>query len=170
MSAASLLAVYNGTDPELAFPTGSAGTASLAATLAVGNSAGTYDINMNGKSVLDALDVVATGDVSVGGAVKGTAAATFVVEGAAGHGVSVQGPVGASLVATTGGAAVTSTAGAITLTAGAAAPGGLVLAGAGLPATARTADAWTATANTGHYLAITIGNTPYYIPLSAATW
>ncbi len=104
-------------------------------------------------------------------------AGLFTIAGAAGQGVSVVGPVGASLVATTGGAAVTSTAGAITLTAGAAAPGGLVLAGVGLPATAAASAAAFAAAGTGgalatHYLQVSIGSpaVAYYIPMSSVVW
>ena len=62
---------------------------------------------MNGQSVLDTLSVV------------GNAAALFELTSGIGQGVKVEGLVGASLVATTGGAAVTSTAGKITLTAAA---------------------------------------------------
>lgn len=118
MSSASLLSVYDGANPAVLVVDavgGGVGVQNLAQVLQVGNSAGVDDINMNGKSILAALDVVATGDVSVGGDVKGTAAATFVVESAALQGVSVVGAVGASLIATTGGCKVEATAGVLEL-------------------------------------------------------
>ena len=162
MSAASLLKVYDGQDPELAFL--SAGNAvTLAAVLTEGNSAGTSDIDMNGKSLLDLLDIT------------GTNSTRLDITSGTGQGVKVEGVVGASLVSQgVSGCAVTA-GGALTLTAGAAAPGGLVLAGAGLPATAAASGAAFAAAGTGgalatHYLPITIGATPYYIPMSSVTW
>jgi len=164
MSAASLLKVYDGQDPELAFATaGPGGVSTLAEVLGAGNSAGTFDIDMNGKSVLAALDVVATGDVSVGGAVKGTDAATFVVESAAGQGISIQGAVGASLVAGTGGAAVTA-GGALTLTAATAQPNGLVLAGAGLVPAASAGPNIVVT----HVISFKAGATTYWLPVLSA--
>ena len=118
MSAASLLTVYDGANPAVLVVDavgGGVGVQSLAQVLQVGNSAGVDDINMNGKSILAALDVVATGDVSVGGDVKGTAAATFVVQSAATHAVRVEGAAGASLVATTGDCKVEASAGVLEL-------------------------------------------------------
>jgi len=166
MSAASLLSAYDGANPAVLVVAGAGGagaTPNLAAVLAVGNSAGVDDIDMNAKSLLDLLDLT------------GTTAALLEINSGAGQGVKVEGAVGASLVSGgVSGCAVTA-GGALTLTAGAAAPGGLVLTGAGLPATAAASAAAFAAAGTAgalatHYLPITIGATAYYIPMSAATW
>lgn len=154
MSAASLLKVYDGQDPELAFTTAGPGaTPDLAQVLGAGASAGAIAITDAGN-------------------ITGDTAALWELTSGAGQGVKVEGLVGAALKATTGGATLEATAGALTLTAGAAAPGGLVLSGAGLPATAAASAAafYTGSSAASHYLAITIGATPYYIPLSSATW
>lgn len=161
MSAASLLKVYDGQDPELAFGTAPGSVPNLAAVLGSGAAAGN-------------IAMTALGDLTfgTGDTITGPASARLDITSGVGQGVKVEGLVGASLKATTGGATLESTAGAITLTAGAAAPGGLVLSGAGLPATAATSAAafYTGSSAASHYLAITIGATPYYIPMSAATW
>lgn len=166
MSAASLLKVYDGLDPELAFQTAAPGTAENIAQVLANAPAG----------VAGGLPLTDVGAFSCD-SITSVNAGLFTIAGAAGQGVSVVGPVGASLVATTGGAAVTSTAGAITLTAGAAAPGGLVLAGVGLPATAAASAAAFAAAGTGgalatHYLQVSIGSpaVAYYIPMSSVVW
>jgi hypothetical protein len=65
---------------------------------------------------------------------------------------------------------VTAVNGAITLFSGGAPPG-LVLAGAGLPdMSASTPSDFAALALSTHYLQISIGGNPYYIPLSTTTW
>jgi len=160
MSAASLLKVYDGQDPEIAFLT-AGGVPNLAQVL--GQGAAGNNIAMTALGDL----TFGTGDT-----ITGPAGVLFQVNSGAGQGVKVEGVVGASLVSQgVSGCAVTA-GGALTLTAGAAAPGGLVLAGAGLPATAATSAAafYTGSSAASHYLPITIGATAYYIPMSAATW
>lgn len=99
MSAQSLLKGYDGELPTLAFSVGGPGTApNLAEVLAEGASAN---------------DLAITDVASITGSTTGL----FTVAGGAGEGVSVVGPVGASLIATTGGCKVEATAGTLELNA-----------------------------------------------------
>ena len=99
MSAQSLLKVYDGELPTLAFSTGGPGTApNLQEVLAEGNSANDLAIN----------------DLA---ALNGSTAGDLEVSSGAGHGLILSGAVGASLTATTGGCKVESTAGTLELNA-----------------------------------------------------
>jgi hypothetical protein len=105
MSAASLLKVYDGQDPELAFTTAGPGaTPNLAAVLGAGAAAGN-------------IAMTALGDLTfgTGDAITGPTTALLTLAGGAGQGVSVVGPVGASLIATTGGCKVEAVAGVLEL-------------------------------------------------------
>ena len=149
MSAASLLKVYDGLDPELAFPTAGPGAVpTLAEVLASGASG-------NGVAITDAGDIT------------GVATSRFDITSGAGQGVKVEGLVGASLKATTGGCTLEATAGALTLTSATAPPAGLVLTGAGLASTAANTPGSFAAAR---FLAVTIDGATRYIPLATAAW
>jgi hypothetical protein len=97
MSAASLLKVYDGQDPELAFTTAGPGaTPDLAQVLAAGASA-------NAVAITDA------------GNITGNTAADLTIGSGAGHGLILAGAVGASLTATTGGCKVEASDGVLEL-------------------------------------------------------
>ena len=99
MSAQSLLKGYDGELPTLAFSVGGPGTApNLAEVLAEGASA-------NDLAITDVASIT------------GSTAGLFTVAGGTGEGVSVVGPIGASLIATTGGCKVEATAGVLELNA-----------------------------------------------------
>jgi hypothetical protein len=97
MSAASLLKVYDGEDPELAFQTAAPpGTPDLAEVLAAGASA-------------NAVPITDAGDIT------GNTAADLTIGSGAGHGLILAGAVGASLTATTGGCKVEASDGVLEL-------------------------------------------------------
>ena len=104
MSAASLLKVYDGQDPELAFGTAPGSVPTLAAVLGSG-SAGAN------------IAITALGDLTfgTGDAITGPTTALLTLAGGATQGVSVVGPVGASLIATTGGCKVEASEGVLEL-------------------------------------------------------
>lgn len=159
MSAASLLKVYDGQDPELAFQTaGPGGNQDLAQVLAVGASA-------NDLAITDILSLT-------GGA------GTLLVDSGVGQSLSLTGNTNALLVATVGDVTVEATAGNVvldataTITLSAPSPAGnLILA---LPAgklTAATAVAGNAITNTiTQQLEITINGVSHFIPLSIAAF
>jgi len=168
MSAASLLSVYDGANPAVLVVAGAGGagaTPTLAAVLQVGNSAGVDDIDMNAKSLLDLLDLT------------GTAGNRLDITSGVGQGVKVEGLVGASLVATTGGAAITTSAAAadITLTSGGDVElsfltGTLVLQPLAADFTPVTIAAGKPTWVAAQQLKIKIGATDYWIPMSSAVF
>ena len=147
MSAQSLLKGYDGELPTLAFSVGGPGTApNLAEVLAEGASAN---------------DLAITDVASITGSTTGL----FTVAGGAGEGVSVVGPVGASLIATTGGCKVEATAGVLELNADGAGGELNIL----LPSGKRTAAAGAQLATAiNNQLQIQIGGTNYWIPLASA--
>lgn len=154
MSAASLLKVYDGQDPELAFTTAGPGaTPDLAQVLAAGASA-------NAVAITDA------------GNITGNAAADLEVSSGAGHGLILAGAVGASLTATTGGCKIESTAGVLELNASDAA-GELNIV---LDAGKLTAVPLNAAANGPTYtgavrqLKIQVGGVNYWIALNPAAF
>lgn len=106
MSNAALLKVYDGQDPELAFGTAAPGTSENIAQVLLN----TPNPGDAGGSQL--IDVGAFSCLSV---TKSGAAGLFTISGEVGQGVSVVGPVGASLIATTGGAKVEASAGKLEL-------------------------------------------------------
>jgi len=152
MSAQSLLKVYDGELPTLAISTGAPGTApNLEEVLTEGNSA-------NDLAITDLLSI--TG---------GTTAALTISSGA-GEGLALNGAVGASLVATTGGCKVESTVGILELNADDAA-GALNIV---LNANKLTAVPLNAAANGPTYtgavrqLQIQVSGTDYFIALNPA--
>ena len=147
MSAQSLLKGYDGELPTLAFSVGGPGTApNLAEVLAEGASA-------NDLAITDVASIT------------GSTAGLFTVSGGAGEGVSVVGPVGASLIATTGGCKVEATAGVLELNADGAGGELNIL----LPSGKRTAALGTNVATAvNNQLQIQIGGTNYWIPLASA--
>jgi hypothetical protein len=97
MSAASLLKVYDGQDPELAFTTAGPGAVpNLTAVLTAGAAAGAVAITDAGNYL-------------------GNTAADLEIESGAGHGLILAGAQGASLTATTGGCKVEASAGVLEL-------------------------------------------------------
>jgi hypothetical protein len=155
MSAASLLSVYDGANPAVLVVAGAGGagaTPTLAAVLQVGNSAGVDDIDMNGKSLLDLLDLT------------GTTTALLEINSGAGQGVKVEGAVGASLVSGGASGCAVTAGGALTLTAATAQPDGLVLAGAGLVPTASLGPNIIVT----HIISFKAGATTYWLPVLSA--
>lgn len=154
MSAQSLLKGYDGELPTLAFSVGGPGTApNLAEVLAEGASA-------NDLAITDVASVT------------GSTAGLFTVSGGAGEGVSVVGPVGASLIATTGGCKVEATAGTLELNADDAA-GNLNIV---LNANKLSAVPLNAAANGPTYLGavrqlkIQVGGVDYWIALNPAAF
>lgn len=145
MSASSLVKVYDGLEPELVFATAGPGvTPTLAQVLAEGASAN---------------DLAITDIASLAGSTTGL----FTISGGAGEGVNVVGPVGASLVATTGGCTVEATAGALTLTSGVAQPNGLVLGGNLAPVASAGPNIIVT-----HIISFKSGATTYWLPVLSA--
>lgn len=155
MSAASLLKVYDGADPELAFTTAGPGaTPDLTEVLTAGAAAGNIAITGLGDLTFG------TGD-----AITGPSTALLTVAGGAGQGVSVVGPVGASLIATTGGCKVETVAGVLELNwDGAGGQLNIVPVGAQFDATpiASGKPNWIA----AQQLQIQVNGTAYWIPMS----
>jgi hypothetical protein len=155
MSAASLLKVYDGQDPELAFTTAGPGaTPNLAAVLGAGAAAGN-------------IAMTALGDLTfgTGDAITGPTTALLTLAGGAGQGVSVVGPVGASLIATTGGAKVEASQGVLELNwDGTGGQLNLIPVGAQFDATpiASGKPNWIA----AQQIQIQVGGTAYWIPMS----
>ena len=153
MSAQSLLKGYDGELPTLAFSVGGPGTApNLAEVLAEGASANDLAIT----------------DIS---SLTGSTTGLFTVAGGAGEGVSVVGPVGVSLVATTGGCKVEATAGTLELNADDAA-GNL-----NIVLNANKLSAFTISASNGptytgsvRQLKIQVGGVDYWIALNPAAF
>ena len=154
MSAQSLLKGYDGELPTLAFSVGGPGTApNLAEVLAEGASAN---------------DLAITDVASITGSTTGL----LTVSGGAGEGVSVVGPVGASLIATTGGCKVEATAGTLELNAADAAGNlNIVLDAAKLTNAPSNAAAPGPTyTGTVKQLQIQVGGVNYWIALNPAAF
>lgn len=155
MSAQSLLKGYDGELPTLAFSVGGPGTApNLAEVLAEGASA-------NDLAITDVASIT------------GSTAGLFTVSGGAGEGVSVVGPVGASLVATTGGCKVEATAGTLELNADDAAGNlNIVLNANKLTAISSTAAGAIVPNYSGavRQLKIQVGGVDYWIALNPAAF
>lgn len=154
MSAQSLLKGYDGELPTLAFSVGGPGTApNLAEVLTEGASA-------NNLAITDLASLT------------GSTTGLLTVAGGAGEGVSVVGPVGASLIATTGGCKVEATAGTLELNADDAA-GNLNIV---LDASKLTNITLNAPANGPTYsgtvkqLQIQVGGVDYWIALNPAAF
>jgi hypothetical protein len=155
MSNAALLKVYDGQDPELAFQSAAPGTSEnidqvLLNTPNPGNAGGNPLTNVGAFSC-DSITSVNAG--------------LFTIAGAAGQGVSVVGPVGASLIATTGGLKVEASEGVMELnwdgTGGAL---NIVPVGAQFDATpiASGKPNWIA----AQQLSVQVNGTAYWIPMS----
>lgn len=161
MSAQSLLKVYDGVDTELAFTTAGPGaTPNLAAVLAEGASANN-------------VAMTALGDLTfgTGDAITGPTTALLTVAGGATQGVSVVGPVGASLIATTGGCKVEATAGVLELNAAdAAGELNIVLDGAKLTAFTISASNAPTYAGAVRQLQIQVGGVNYWLALNPAAF
>jgi hypothetical protein len=151
MSAASLLKVYDGQDPELAFTTAGPGaTPDLAQVLAAGASA-------------NAVPITDAGDIT------GNTAANLTIGSGAGHGLILAGAVGASLTATTGGCKVEASDGVLELNwNGTGGELNLVSVGSQLTALpiASGKPNWVA----GSQLQIQVAGTNFWIPLSSAAF
>jgi hypothetical protein len=162
MSVASILKVYDGLDPELAFTTAAPGTAENIAQVLANAPAGD-------AGGLPLTDVAAFSCASITKSTLG-AAALFTISGEAGQGVSVVGPVGASLIATTGGAKVEASAGVLELNFDGV--GGelniVPLVAQFTPAPLNAAAAGPTYLGAVRQLQIQVGGVPYYIALNPA--
>lgn len=154
MSAASLLKVYDGQDPELAFTTAGPGaTPDLTEVLTAGAAAGNIAITGLGDLTFG------TGD-----SITGPSTALLQINSGAGQGVKVEGAVGASLVSGGASGCAVTAGGALTLTAATAQPDGLVLAGAGLVPVASAGPNIIVT----HIISFKAGATTYWLPVLSA--
>lgn len=152
MSAQSLLKGYDGELPTLAFSVGGPGTApNLAEVLAEGNSGN---------------DLAITDLASISGSTTGL----FTVSGGAGEGVSVVGPVGASLVATTGGCKVEATAGTLELNAEDAAGNLNIVLNAAKLTNVTLASGQPPYSGTVKQLQIQVGGVNYWLALNPAAF
>jgi hypothetical protein len=164
MSVASILKVYDGLDPELAFPTAAPGTAENIAQVlanAPAGVAGGLPLTDVGAFSCDSISSVAPGLFTI-------------AQATAGQGIALTGAVGASLTATTGGASVTATAGGVQIEAG----GGVLkldFDGVGgqlniVPLAAQFSPCPIAAAKpnwlVAQQLQIQVGGTNYWIPMS----
>ena len=160
MSAASLLKVYDGQDPELAFPTAAGGVPTLAQVLGAGAAAGN-------------IAMTALGDLTfgTGDTITGPAGANLSISAAATRGLILTGENGASLTATTGGCKVESTAGVLELNAAdAAGELNIVLDAAKLTAFTISASNAPTYAGAVRQLQIQVGGVNYWLALNPAAF
>jgi len=147
MSAASLLKVYDGQDPELAFLSAGPGvTPDLTEVLTAGANAGAIAITNAGN-------------------ITGNTSATLAISSGAGEGLALAGAVGASLVATTGGCKVEASEGVLELNwNGTGGQLNIIPVGAQFDATpiASGKPNWIA----AQQLSVQVNGTNYWIPMS----